>query len=121
MSKHTITTEIKVSFTFPGMAEGERETAYPVLSITYQYSPSRPAYTPRGEYGPIDPPDPAEIEFVSAKLVNGDGLDPSDQQIQEWASDWLDYKGYDVACDHAETARQPDPDFLYEQKRDEGF
>ena len=119
MSQHTITAEHQVSFTFPGLAEDERETAYPTLAITYRFSPYRPAHTPRGEYAPIDPPEPAEVELISATLINGDGLDPTDQQVQEWAQNWLDGNGYDLACDQAERDNVPDPDEAYERMRDD--
>ena len=110
MSKHTLQTEIEIKFSFPGLAEGEQEVAYPKVEITYDYSPGRKAYTPRGEYAPIDPPEPPEINFVSATLINGDGLEPSMQQIQELASDWLDDKGFDEACSNAEASSGPDTD-----------
>lgn len=120
MSTHTIEAEIKVKFRFAGLAEGEQETAYPSFVITYQYSPGSPAFTPRGEYAPIDPPEPAEVEFISAHLVNNDGLEPSAEQVNDWAQEWLaSDEGYSFACNHAEEARRPDPDEAYERTRDD--
>jgi hypothetical protein len=41
-----------------------------VCDIRYEYTRGRPAYTPRGEYAPIDPPEPPEL-CILAVLVNG--------------------------------------------------
>ena len=35
------------------------------VTITFDYVPGSPAYTPRGEYLPTDPPDPPEINIRS--------------------------------------------------------
>lgn len=122
MSRHIIEAEVEVFFTFPGLADGDREVAYPKVAITYDYSPGCPAHTPRGEYAPIDPPEPPEVSFVSAELLNGDGLAPTPEQIQEWGSNWLDEElNYIEACDHAEEGRRPDPDAAYEQQRDDDY
>lgn len=119
--EHTIETEVEVKFSFPGLAACEKETAYPTLAITYRYSAGRPAYTPRGEYAPIDPPDPAEVEFVSAKLINSDETSPSQEQVNDWAEEWLaSDEGYNRAAHHAVEASEPDPDEAYERMRDDG-
>ena len=115
MSIHTMRAEVEVKFRPTGMED--LETAYPTIEIVFDYSPGRPSYTPRGEFAPIDPPDPAEVSFRSAKLIDGDGLDPSfsapDPQsiIDDWARDYLDTdNGYDAAIEAAEDDRQSDPD-----------
>lgn len=122
MSIHTIETQVSVKFRFPGLAEGETETAFPTLAITFEYRPGRPAYTPRGEYAPIDPPEPEEVDFVSAHMLDDDGMSPGQEQINEWAQDWLaSDEGYTAACACAEGGRaQGDPDEAYERKRDDG-
>lgn len=120
MSEHTIEAEIEVKFSFPGLADGEHETAYPVFVINYRYSPGHPAHTPRGEYAPIDPPEGPEVEFISAHLINNDGLSPTAEQVQDWAEEWLaSDEGCSFACRYAEESRRPDPDALYEQARDD--
>lgn len=120
MSEHTIEAEIAVKFSFPGLAGGEHETAYPTFAITYRYSPGSHAYTPRGEYAPIDPPESAEIEFVKAHLTNSDGIEPTAEQVNDWAEEWLaSDEGYSFACRYAEERRRPDPDAAYEQTRDD--
>ncbi len=114
---YTITAEVEVKFFPIGM--NEHETAYPKLEIEFDYTPGRPAYTPRGEYAPIDPPEPAEVSFRSAKLIDGDGLDPTIAQVQEWGSDYLDTdEGYQVACAASEELNGPDPDAWLDAKRD---
>jgi hypothetical protein len=116
---HTITAEVEVRFRVAGLED--LENAFPTIEIAFDYAPGRPAYTPRGEYAPIDPPDPAEVSFRSAKLISGDGLDPPDAQVDEWARDYLDTdEGYEAACRAAEENSGPDPDEWYDRKRDEG-
>ncbi len=36
------------------------------VTVEYTFSSGRPAFTPRGEYAPIDPPEGAEVEIVGA-------------------------------------------------------
>lgn len=104
----------------PILHREENIVACPIISITFDYAPGRPAFTPRGEYAPIDPPEPAEVSFVSAELIDGDGLSPTPAQVQEWAVDYLDTDdGYRDACDHGDTARYLDPDEAYERQRDD--
>lgn len=99
----TLTADVKVSFVPAGCSETEVE--YPVLDIEFSYLPGSPAFTPRGEYAPIDPPEPAEVDFRSAKLIDGKGLLPTQEQIDDWARDYLDSdQGYLHACQQAESA-----------------
>lgn len=118
-SHHTIEAEIPVKFTFSGLERGEQETAYPLFSITFSYSPGCPAHMGSLTY-PGHPAEPAEIELISAHLVNSDGLEPSSEQVNDWAKEWLDSnEGYSFACNHAEEARRPDPDEAYDRMRDD--
>ena len=98
---HTIDAELTIKFRLSDMPDDEREVAYPKVRITYSFTKGKPAYTPRGEYAPIDPPEPAEVDLVSATLIDGDGLDPTQSQVNDWAQDYLDCDGYDRACDAA--------------------
>lgn len=115
---YTITAERMVSFTFPGLAEGERESTEIKLEIEYTYSPGLPERGPSYSSGG-EPAEPAEVSLVLAKLLDGNGLAPDDAQVQEWADEWLQGDGFDAACQHAEEASQPDPDYLYEMNRDD--
>jgi hypothetical protein len=100
-STHTIDAQIEVRFVPVSLVE--TETAYPVVEIEFSYIPGRRAYTPRGESAPIDPPEPPEVEFISARLVEGDGLEPEQGQVDEWAQQWLaDDDGYNAAGNAAE-------------------
>lgn len=116
---HTITAEISVLFSFPGLPDDERESANPKLEIEYSYKPGAPPSFNINDGG--DPGWPAEIELISAKLLDGDGLDPEPAQVNEWALNWLHGDGYDEACGHAEDDRKPDPDAAYEQARDDAI
>jgi hypothetical protein len=115
-STHTIAAEIEARFTFPGLADGEHETAYPTLEIEYSFvqgwAGSRPSFSNPGE-----PPEPDEVDLISARLIKGDGLEPTDDRVQEWAREWLHGDGYHEACAHAKQG--PDPDRLYDQRRDD--
>ena len=101
MSVHTIDAELTIKFRLSGMPDDEREVAYPTVRITYVFKKGRPAYTPRGEYAPIDPPESAEVELMGATLVDGDGLTPTQEQVLDWAQDYLDGDGYDHAVREA--------------------
>ncbi len=107
-STHTIDAEIERKVWLTPISD-EWDTVYPVIRIKYEYSPGCPAFTPPGEYGPIDPPEPAEVSFISAELINGDGLSPSIKEVQEWADDWLQSEGLDRAMDNAEQDRRERP------------
>jgi hypothetical protein len=101
---HTMVADVEVKFTFPGLEPGEHEVEYPILEITFSHLPGRPAFTPRGEYAPIDPPEPAEVDFVSATLIDAKGLTASQSEVDEWARDYLDGDaGYRHACKCADS------------------
>lgn len=106
-SAFTIIAEPTVQFWFPGMPDDERETANPTIELKFTFVPGYP------ELGSIygsggEPACPAEVEFISAKLIDGDGLAPTQDQIDDWARKWLDDEGYDAACEVASAG--PDPD-----------
>lgn len=119
MSTHTITAECKVKFRIPDMPADEREVAYPTLEITYTFTPGSPEVRYQRNGDPGWPADPAEVELVSAKLIKADGFTPTQEQINEWAEEWLWNEGYNAACDAAAEDRRPDPDLAYEQMRDD--
>lgn len=97
---HTLTAEVEVKFVPAGLHDTEVE--YPVIEIDYGYIRARPAFTPRGEYAPIDPPEPAEVDLLAARLIDGRGLLPTQEQIDDWARDYLDSDaGYMHAVKHA--------------------
>jgi hypothetical protein len=85
MSTHTIQTEIELKFTFPGLADGEWETSYPTVELTYDYEPGG-----------------RELSFREVKLIKADGFTPEPEHLQDWAEQWLLFDGYDYACDCAE-------------------
>jgi hypothetical protein len=116
MSNHTILTEVEVRFVPVGLIE--QETAYPTLKIDFSFTPGCPEQGPSYASGG-EPATAAEIEITGVKLLDGDGLLPTDDQLREWADKWLDGDGYNEACDQAETDLRPDPDEAYEAMRDD--
>jgi hypothetical protein len=115
-SAFTITAEIEARFTFPGLADGEHETAYPTVEIQYSFVRGTPATRPSFSC-PGEPADPDEVDLISARLVAGDGLEATDEQVHEWAREWLHGDGYFEACAHAKQG--PDPDDLLQQRIDD--
>lgn len=81
-SVHTITAAIRVQFQISGMPEDEHETAEPTVEITFVFRPNE---------GP-------DVVMVSAKLLDGDGLDPETSRVNDWAENWLNDEGFDTAC-----------------------
>lgn len=93
MSRHSIAAEHIVLFTFPGLAEGDHESAKVKIEIAYEYDADG---DPLGRYSP-------SMTLVEAVLTDGDGLGPTQSQVNAWAEDWLDDEGCDRALDHAES------------------
>jgi hypothetical protein len=56
--------------------------------------------TVRVEYSHV-PGNPAELMLRSAIMVDTEGPEPTDEQVTEWAQDWLDCRGHDAACNRA--------------------
>lgn len=117
MTAYRITAKINVQFHLSGMPDDERESAQPTLDIEYSFVPGAAAHFDVNHGG--DPGWSAEVDLIKATLVNGDGLDPTDDQVTEWARNWLDDEGYDIACQHAEDMRRPDPDEARERSRED--
>lgn len=95
---HTIRAEIEVRFVPVSLVE--IEVAYPTVDIDFTYSPGRPETGPTYACGGT-PAEPADVEMTKATLVNGDGLLPTQAQIDDWAENWLDGDGYERALDVA--------------------
>lgn len=102
MSRHKIEAEIEVKFHLSGAPDDEREVAYPTVLIEYAFSKGcrEVLYLRNGDPGfPAEPP---EVEAVNAKLIDGDGLAPTEDQVWQWAQDWIDSEaGYNLACANA--------------------
>jgi hypothetical protein len=115
MPRFSMQTEIAIV-----IASG-REHLFDVL-VDYEFSPGMAAYTPPGEYAPIDPPEPADAEVVAARWRDCD----ADEHIK-----YQDCPGWLISMlsddddlrrsliDDAESNQGPDPDYLYEMRRDE--
>ena len=120
MSKHTTTMPVPVPYK---INSEESDLAWPTMGITFHYTPGRPAYTPRGEYAPIDPPESPEVDVIAAEVVKGeeDGVDLTPEQALEWADRYVSENdiAFSDLCAHAEEDRQPDPDREYDRRRDD--
>ena len=93
MRNYTITAEIEV-------AAGEG-VAYPQIEIDYGYTKGNRATGPSYSCGGT-PADPAEVEFIAARLIWADGLSPTQAMIDEWAGDYLESDaGYCAAINSA--------------------
>jgi len=116
MTRHTIVAQPTVRFRVPGLED--LESADPKIEVVFDYTPGYPATGPSYDSGG-EPGSGAEVELVSAKLLDGDGLDPDQKTVNEWAQDWLNDDGYDLACQLAEDEQGPDPDAAYDRMRDD--
>ena len=68
-------------------------------TVTGTFFRARPAYTPRGEYAPIDPPEPASFEIESVVIeIGGKKLDfipfLTEAQLSQIAEEGIN----DVSC-----------------------
>lgn len=120
-TKININVSIPVQFQLPGMPDDERETASPTLKIVYRYLTGSPAVMYQRNGDPGWPAEPTELDFISAELMDGDGLAPTQEQVDQWAKDWLDGDGYGEACEHAEDMLHPDPDDERDRRRDDAL
>lgn len=101
--KLSMTVELERFFQLSGMPDDEREVAYPKVDLVLNYSAGSPAVMYQRNGDPGWPAEPAEIEIISAKLADGDGLAPTQEQVDDWAQEWLDSDaGYQYACDQAD-------------------
>lgn len=87
--------------------------------VDYDFSPGMAAYTPPGEYAPIDPPEPPEAEVVAARWR--ESSDASWRDCPGWLVSMLsDDDDLRLSLiDDAEGNQGPDPDYLYEMRRDD--
>ncbi len=100
MQRHTMLAEIEVRFVPVPLYETEIE--YPIVQIEFSYLrgalPSGPTYDNGGDPGWLP-----EVGFISAKMIDGKGLNPTDAQLQDWASEYLNSdEGYRLACEVVE-------------------
>ena len=116
MSRFSMQTEIAVV-----IADGDQHLFD--VWVDYDYSPSVPAYTPRGEYAPIDPPEPATAEVVHARWREcSAGEGEKFQDCPGWLISLMaeDDSLQESLISDAELSERGDPDYLYEMRRDDG-
>lgn len=103
-SQHSITAVVSVNFVPVSLQE--EETVCPTLRIAFTYLPGYAATGPTYACGG-EPACPAEVEFVSAELIDGDGVDPTPDQIATWAEEYLcSDEGYGAAVQEAGQERE---------------
>ena len=107
-SKHSFVTELEIE-----IPEAE-EVFYPKIEILYTYTPGYEAT--RDEPGASP-----EIEIYDVKVINSLGLEYSSKEWLDLADEWMDEGGYDLLADQAEEDSEPDPDYEYDRRRDEGL
>ena len=93
MSEHKITAEIEIL--------SADEANYPTIEIKYNFIKGSPAVMYQRNGDPGWPEEPAEVEAMDAKLLEGDGLAPTQEQVWQWAQDWIGGTGYQLACENA--------------------
>ena len=77
------------------------------MTVRFNYTPGRPAVMYLRNGDPGHPADPAEVEFVSARLgISDEWLN---KMASEWAEEWLaSDEGYVKACEAAESRIEAD-------------
>lgn len=95
MSKHIITAELEITIAAYGI---DPETFYPEVEIGFSFlagcPETGPSYSSGGEPATGD-----EIELLSVKVINAEGIEMPPSWWREMAQGWLDDKGYDRARD----------------------
>ena len=110
-NQHTITAEIPYDIDGDNLANLE-------IEITFTHTKGSPEVRYQRNGDPGWPAESDEVTVMDAKLLDGDGLNPTPEQLIEIAADWINDAGFEQACAVANGAEGPDPDAAYEAKRD---
>lgn len=97
----TIDAEITVQFHLSGMPDDERECTEIMVKIDYTFVKGSPAVMYQRNGDPGWPAEPHEVDLIRATLLDGGGLSPTQDQVDDWASEWLQDKGYEMAVEVA--------------------
>ena len=115
MSQHTYRTTYSTE-DFDGTVTSELE-----VRVIYNFFPAQRAYTPPGEYAPMDPPEPASVELVNIQIersVDGKMIwCDADAAEYEQLSTWIETTLYGTLLDDAANDG-PDPDEARERRLD---
>ena len=91
------------------------------VRVIYDFFPAQRAYTPPGEYAPMDPPEPASVELVNIQVERSVGgkMIWRDADAADWEqlSTWIETTLYDTLLDEAANDG-PDPDEARERALD---
>ena len=66
------------------------------ILVKYDYTPGSPAYTPRGEYAPIDPPEPPDINVTDLCVRDWLAGSPVWRTAEKW--EWEQYADLALDC-----------------------
>jgi len=92
----------------------------------YDFTPGKPAYTPRGEYAPIDPPEPPEVTVTYLEVrgvVDGklSWMKPTEAEtalIMAWFNNNPDIEWALIEDAEIKACEGPDPDRAYDEWKD---
>lgn len=121
-STHTMLANVVVRFVPVSLVE--EETVMPTLRIKFSYMPGSPAVMYQRNGDPGWPAESPEVELISAELVDGDGVEPTQEQINDWAENYLaSDEGFAhvirEAADHDERAREEWAEMRAEMRRED--
>lgn len=95
--KFRIVAEPTIEFQITPGEPDSMECATPSIEITFDWTPgARATWTDPG-YGD-------EVHIRGFRLIDGDGLSPTAEQLSAWVDDWYDDGGYDACCREAKGA-----------------
>jgi len=103
---------------------GDAEHEWKRLVVEYAYHKGSPAYTPRGEYAPIDPPEPEHVEIGSVyilaeSIVRGVKTLDARHPLPEWMVEPLTEQLEALALDHWRGERDDAMERRAEARRDD--
>lgn len=81
--------------------EYETDAALFRVCINYDFIPGSPAYTPRGEYAPTEPPEPAECDICEIGIWENDAWRRATALEHAILNDWAEEHLIDELIDNA--------------------
>lgn len=86
------------------------------VCVNYIYTPGRPAFTPRGEYAPIDPPEPAAVEIAQIGIMEDGQWRNATPFEFALVTEWVEDSFIDDLIEAAEARDEPchDPENIYD-------
>lgn len=106
------------------IGSGDAEHEFQRLVVEYRYVKGSPAYTPRGEYAPIDPPEPEHAEIgnvyvVTEEVVRGVKTLDARHPLPEWMVEPITEQLERLCLDHYHGERDAALERRAEERRDD--